>query len=87
MNFETVARDLNLFLLKTLAEIKERRQFLTRFSTSNWFLAMLKISTEHGSVVPVGSCVSETVNNIDNIKRKVVLVILYRNSSATFAWA
>ena len=25
------------------------RQFLTRFSTSDWFLAMLKISTEHGS--------------------------------------
>ena len=87
MNFETVPRDLNLFLLKTLAVIKERRQFLTRISTSNWFLAMLKISTEHGSVVPVRSCVSETVNNIDNIKRKVVLVILYRNSSATFAWA
>ena len=47
---------------------------------------MLKISTEYGSVVPVGSCVSETVNNIESIKRKVVLVI-YHNSSATFAWA
>ena len=32
------------------------RQFLTRFSTSDWFLAMLKISTEHGSRAPVGSC-------------------------------
>ena len=32
------------------------RQFLTRFSTSDWFLAMLKISIEHGSRVPVGSC-------------------------------
>ena len=60
------------------------RQFLTRFSTSDWFLAMLKISTEHGSVVPVGSCVSETVNNIENVKRKVVLVI-YRNSHASRA--
>ena len=52
------------------------RQFLTKFSTSDWFLDLLKISTEHGSRVPVGSCVSETVNNIENIKRKVVLVIL-----------
>ena len=59
--------------------------FLTRFSTSDWFFAMLKIGTEHGSVVPVGSRVSEIVNNIENIKRKVVLVI-YHNSSATFAW-
>ena len=48
------------------------RQFLTRFATSDWFLAMLKI----GSVVPVGSCVSETVNNIENIKWKVVLFII-----------
>ena len=31
------------------------RQFLTRLSTSDWFLAMLKISTEHGSRVPLGS--------------------------------
>ena len=42
--------------------LKVFRQFLTRFSTSDWFFAMLKISTEHGSVVPagvpVGSCVS-----------------------------
>ena len=37
------------------------------------------------SVVPVGSCVSETVNDIESIKRKAILVI-YRNSSATFAW-
>ena len=66
------------------------RQFLTRFSTSDWFFAMLKISTEHGSVVPAGvpveSCASETVNNTESIKQKVVLVI-YRNSSAIFAWA
>ena len=68
-------------LNKSLTNI---RQFLTRFSTSDWFVAMFKISTEHGSVVPVASCVSKTVNNIENIKRKVVLVI-YRNSSATFA--
>ena len=72
------------------ARLEHFRQFLTGFSTSDWFFAMLKISTEHGSVVPagvsVGSCVSKTVNNIESIKRKVVLVI-YRNSSATFAWA
>ena len=37
-------------------ELLHIRQFLTRFSTSDWFLAMLKISTEHGSGVPVGSC-------------------------------
>ena len=62
------------------------RIFLTRFSTPDWFSAMLKISTEHGSGVSVGKCVSEIVSNIENIKRKVVLVI-YRNSSAAFAWA
>ena len=41
------------------------RQFLTRFSRSDWFLAMLKISTEHGSKVPVEKFVSETENNIE----------------------
>ena len=43
---------------------KHFRQFSKRFSTYDW-----KISTEHGSVVPagvpVGNCVSETVNNIE----------------------
>ena len=47
---------------------------------------MLKISTELGSVVPMGSCVSETVNNIEDIKWKFVRVI-YRDSPAIFAWA
>ena len=40
------------------------RQFLTRFTTSDWFLAMLKISTEHGSKFPV-EVVSEAENNIE----------------------
>ena len=53
------------------------RQFLTRFSTPDWFLTMLKTSTEHGSGVSMGSCVSETVNNIESITREVVLVIYH----------
>ena len=58
--------------------------------SSDWVFVILKLSTEHGSVVPAGmpvrSCVLKAVNNIESIKHKVVLVI-YRNSSATFAWA
>ena len=43
---------------------------------------MLKMSTEHGSAVPVGSCVLETVNNIENI-RQIVALVICRNSSTT----
>ena len=43
-------------LMDTIKSLKLIRQFLTRFSTYDWFLAMLKISTEHGSRVPGGSC-------------------------------
>ena len=71
---------------------KSIRQFLTRFSTSGWFLAMLKISTEHGS----GSSANwkfclrqETVKNIESTTGKpfLLFIIFYRNSSAVFAWA
>ena len=67
----------------------EFRQFLTRFSTSDSFLAMLKISTEHGSgSSAMESCVSEIVNNTESIGRSFLLfIIFYRNSSAVFAWA
>ena len=39
--------------------------------------------------VPMGSCVSETVNNIESITGKSFLLFItfYRNSSAVFAWA
>ena len=53
------------------------RQFLTIFSTFDWFLAMIKITTEHGSGVPMGSSVSEIVNNIESIMREVVLVLYH----------
>ena len=39
------------------------RQFLTRFSRSDWFLDVLKVSTEHGSRVQC-QVPLETVNKI-----------------------
>ena len=64
-----------IFYPLLLKEEKGFRQFLTRFSRSDWFLAMLKISTEHGSKVPVGKLFRKQKTTLNNIKRKVVLVI------------
>ena len=41
-------------LLTAMSQSNDICQFLTRLLTSDWFLAMLKISVEH-SAVPVGS--------------------------------
>ena len=68
---QTLARQVEI-LQKTV------RQFLTRFSRSDWLLAMLKIRTEHGSKVPVGKLFRKQKTTLNNIKRKVVLVI-HRN--------
>ena len=60
------------------------RQFLTRFPRSDWFLAILKISTEYGSGSSVNGklCLGpETVNSIESITRKVVLVIISHRPS------
>ena len=64
--------------MKTKDLQKFFRLFLTRFSRYNWFFAMLKISTEHGSGWSAdGSCVSETVSNIESITQEVVLVMYH----------
>ena len=47
---------------------------------------MLKISTEHGSKMPVGKLFRKHKTTLNNIKQKVVLVV-HRNRSAAFAWA
>ena len=64
------------------------RQFLTRFSMSDWFLAMLKISAEHGSGVSVGSSKLETENNnaVTTSSRKLFLLFMVTIKSAAFAW-
>ena len=62
-------------LLSLQPKLKVFRQFLTRFSRSDWFLAMLKISTEHGSKVPVGKLFRKQKTTLNDIKWKVVLVI------------
>ena len=69
----------------SVSSIERLFQHFSIFSTSDWFSAMFKISTDYGSRVPVGSCF-ETINNIEQHQAKVAFVI-HRNSSATFAWA
>ena len=55
-------------------------QFLTRFSTSDWFLAMFKISTEHGSRAPVGSCFGNRKQHWTKSSGKLFLlfIVTYR---------
>ena len=55
------------------------RQSLTRFSTTDWFLTMLKISTEHGSTVPVGSCFGNRKQHGTKSSGKLFLLFIVTN--------
>ena len=53
------------------------RQFLARFSTIDWFLDVLKISTEHGSRVPVANGLGNSKQDFENnIEQEVVLFLI-----------
>ena len=54
-------------------------QILTRFSTSDSFLAVLKISTEHGSRVPVGSCFGNRKQHWTKSSGKLFLLFIVTN--------
>ena len=60
------------------------RQFLTRFSTSELFLYVLKIGTEHGIGVPVVSGVGSSRQDKITSNGRSFFIILYGNASAAF---
>ena len=70
----------SIILLLILIQIQINiSQFLTRFSTSDWFLSMLKSSTEHGSRVPVESCFGNRKQHWTNSSGKLFLLFIVTN--------